>query len=132
MAGREVEIHRGRLDKKILDRAQLFPRFLSKTIYKKNKNFRQTFSFFWMENLIFLKNLGKISTFFVFDPSKMTLDFSFENEKKSRFFKNFKIPIQKNENAFRKILKFLKIVFDKNLGKSCARSARIFLSNLPR
>ena len=50
MAGREVEIHRGRLDKEILaDRAQLFPRFLSKKIYKKFKNFRKTFSFFWME-----------------------------------------------------------------------------------
>ena len=35
MAGREVEIHRGRLDKEILaDRAQLFPRFLSKKIFK--------------------------------------------------------------------------------------------------
>ena len=66
MADREVEIHRGRLDKEILaDRAQLFPRFLSKKIYKNFKNFRKTFSFFWMENLTFFEKSRKISTFFV-------------------------------------------------------------------
>ena len=88
IAGREVEIHRGRLDKEILaDRAQLFPRFLSKNIFKIFKNFRKTFSFFLDGNL---KNFGK---------SRENLDFfrfrSFENDsrfflrkwKKSRFFK---------------------------------------------
>ena len=33
------------------------------------------------------ENFWKISTFFVFDPSKMTLDFSFENEKSWDFSK---------------------------------------------
>ena len=90
MAGREVEIHRGRLDKKILaDRAQLFPRFLSKKIFKNFKKFRKIFSFFWMEIWKILENLRKISTFFVFDPSKMTLDFPSKMKKKVEIFKNF-------------------------------------------
>ena len=105
IAGREVEIHRGRLDKKILaDRAQLFPRFLSKKIFKNFKNFRKTFSFFWMDIWKILENLGKISTFFVFDPSKMTLDFP-SKMKKSRDFSKKSNP--KKWKCFRKFLKFL-------------------------
>ena len=108
MAGREVEIHRGRLDKKILaDRAQLFPRFLSKKIYKKIKKFRKTFSFFLWKFWKVLKNLKKsrLSSFSILRkwlsvfPSKM---------KKVEIFQ--KIPnfqSKKNENNFRKFLKFL-------------------------
>ena len=93
MAGREVEIHRGRLDKKIrADRAQLFPRFLSKKIYKNFKNFRKTFSFFWIGNLKF------------FEKSRL---FSFSKDrkrKKSRFFEIFskisKFPSKKMKMFF--------------------------------
>ena len=84
MAGREVEIHRGRLDKKILaDRAQLFPRFLSKTIFKNFEKNRKTFSFFWTENLkIFEK-----SRFFSFLTGKSIVIFEGSKTKISRFFK---------------------------------------------
>ena len=102
-----MEIHRGRLDKEILaDRAQLLTQFLSKKIFKNFEKYRKTFSFFWMENLKIFENLEKISTFPVFDPSKMTLDFPSKMKKVEIFQKN-KFPIQKNENVFRKILKFL-------------------------
>ena len=61
MAGREVEIHRGRLDKEILaDRAQLLPQFLSKNIVKKFEKYRKTFSFFWID---ILKIFGKSRLF---------------------------------------------------------------------
>ena len=61
MAGREVEIHRGRLDNEILaDRAQLLTQFLSKQIFKKFEKSRKTFSFFWID---ILKNFGKSRLF---------------------------------------------------------------------
>ena len=42
MAGREVEIHSGRLDKEILDdRAQLLTHFLSKQIFKNFDKYRK-------------------------------------------------------------------------------------------
>ena len=86
MAGREVEIHRGRLDKKILaDRAQLFPRFLSKKIFKKFKNFRKIFSFFWMEIWKFLENLN---FFFIFEGNRESFSKD-RKRKKSRFSRDF-------------------------------------------
>ena len=144
MAGRQVKIHRGRLDKKILaDRAQLLQKKYQKRFLKFLKIFEKHFHFFgwgiWkILKSIFekyrkkLKNVEKSRLFSFFDPSKMTLDFSFENKKNRNFSKFFKISIQKNENIFRDFLKFLKIFFDIFFCKSCARSARIFLSNLPR
>ena len=72
MAGREVEIHRGRLDNEILaDRAQLLTQFLSKNIFKNFEKYRKYFHFFNGHFEIF----RKILTFFVSGPSKMTLDF---------------------------------------------------------
>ena len=92
MAGREVEIHRGRLDKKILaDRAQLFPRFLSKKIHKNFKKFRKTFSFFWIGILKFFEK----SLLFSFSKEKSRVIFEVSKTKKveifSRFFKIFQI-----------------------------------------
>ena len=111
IAGREVEIHRGRLDKKILaDRAQLFPRFLSKTIFKNFKHFRKTFSFFWIGIL----NFWKISTFFHFRRKIESHFRRIENEKSRdfpRFFKNFQIFHPKKWKCFSKIFKFFKNIF---------------------
>ena len=112
MAGREVEIHRGRLDKKILaDRAQLFPRFLSKKIYKNFKKIEKHFHFFGLKIWNFLKNLD----FFHFRRKNRESFSKDRKRKKSRFFRDFskffKISIQKNENAFRDFLKFFKNLF---------------------
>ena len=86
MAGREVEIHRGRLDKKILaDRAQLFPRFLSKKIFKNFKNFRKTFYFFGLK----FWNFWKISTFFHFRRKNRESFSKDQKRKKSRFSRDF-------------------------------------------
>ena len=75
MAGREVKIHRGRLDKKILaDRAQLLQKKISKKIFK---------------------NFKKIENIFIF------LDGKFEIfDKKSRFFEIFQ---KKYQNFHQKI-----------------------------
>ena len=61
MAGREVEIHRERLDNEILaDRAQLLTQFLSKKMFKNFEKSRKTFSFFWID---ILKIFGKSRDF---------------------------------------------------------------------
>ena len=61
MAGREVEIHRGRLDKEILaDRAQLLTQFLSKTIFKNFEKSQEKKTFFWID---ILKIFGKSRLF---------------------------------------------------------------------
>ena len=92
MVGREVEIHRGRLDKKIIaDRAQLFPRFLSKKIYKNFENFRKNIFIFLDWNF---EIFWKISTFFIFEGKTESHFRRIENEKSrdfSRFFKIFQI-----------------------------------------
>ena len=109
MAGREVEIHRGRLDKKILaDRAQLFPRFLSKKIFKNFKNFRKTFSFFLDGNL---KNFGKSREnldFFRFRSFENDSRFSFENEIKVEIFQKFSNFHPKKWKYFSKFFKIFK------------------------
>ena len=106
MAGREVEIHRGRLDKKILaDRAQLFPRFLSKKIFKNFKNFRKTFSFFWIGNLNFFEK----SRLFSFSKEKSRVIFEGSKTKKVeiflRFFKKFQVFHPKKWKCFSKFFK---------------------------
>ena len=103
MAGREVEIHRGRLDKEILaDRAQLFPRFLSKKIFKNFKNFRKTFSFFWME----ISEMFEKSLFFSFSKEKSRVIFEGSETKKVEIFQKFsKVPSKKNEHIFQKVSK---------------------------
>ena len=110
MVGREVKIHRGRLDKEILaDRAQLFHPKTSKNILKNFGNFRKTFSFFWMVILKIFENLD----FFRFR--------SFEND--SRFsilrsfdFRSFDPSKTKKVEIFRKFPKWpskkMKIFFE--------------------
>ena len=86
MAGREMEIHRGRLDKEILaDRAQLLTQFLSKKIFKNFEKYRKTFSFFWMEILNIFENLD----FFHLRRRKSRVIFEGSETKKSRFSENF-------------------------------------------
>ena len=109
MSGREVEIHRGRLDNEILaDRAQLLTQFLSKKIFKNFEKYRNTFSFFFDGNF---ENFRKISTFFIFEEENRG-SFSKDQKQKSRDFpKNFKMSIQKNENIFRDFFKIFKNLF---------------------
>ena len=100
-----MKIHRGRLDKEILaDRAQLLLKKILKKVFKNFEKTQKIFSFFWM---VILEIFEKSRLFSFFDPSKMTLDFPFENKKKRDFSKIFKFSIQKNENVFRNFLKFL-------------------------
>ena len=82
MAGREVEIHRGRLDKEILaDRAQLLTQFLSKKIFKNFENFRKIFLFF--SDGTFLGFLGFLENFRKFPLQKIKVFRNFQN---FRFF----------------------------------------------
>ena len=86
MAGREVEIHRGRLDKKNLaDRAQLFPRFLSKNIFKKFEKYRKHFHFFGWKFWKFSKNLD----FFHLRRRKSRVIFEGSETKKVEVFRKF-------------------------------------------
>ena len=84
MAGREVEIHRGRLDKEILaDRAQLFHPKIYKTIFKNFEKIEKAFSFFWMD---ILKILEKSQHFFDFEAK---IESHFEGSK-SKIFEIFR------------------------------------------
>ena len=106
IAGREVEIHRGRLDKEILaDRAQLFPRFLSKKIYKNFKIFRKTFSFFLDGKFDFFEKSRKNLDFFRFRSFENDSRFFLRKWKKSRFFKKFQISKSKKWKCFSNFFK---------------------------
>ena len=92
------------------------------------KNFGKYFYFFGWRFWKFSKK----SRNFRFRSFEMTLDFCFEIENFRDFSEIFKISIQKMKMLFSIFSKFLKIVFYIFGWESCARSARISLSNLPR
>ena len=86
MAGREVEIHRGRLDNEILaDRAQLLTQLLSKKIFKNFEKYRKTFSFFWMEIL----NIFEKSPLFSSSKKKIEGHFRRIRNEKVEIFRKF-------------------------------------------